>query len=332
MARLLNLKKTPNKKFILKIGLIVLIAVAGFWILFKKPIKKEVTYQKNLNSAEKRNEFLDKDSDNDGLKDWEEILWKTDINNPDTDNDGAPDGEEIKLNKNPLKTGPDDSLPYDANANSFAPETLTQKIGREFLFQYFSTKKDTNLTETEQLNIINSLLLNLSSNGGKIKYELNDISVQNDNSEAKIKNYANGFARAIKPLQLIQSGELEIFIEILSNEENEQSDKIKILKTNRLLYEKTIRDLAVISAPSNYKYIHLDFLNFFNNTAQAVSKMEEIYNDPAKAIIGVKEYSLEAEKTALLFKNFKNQTIKDKIKFSPNENGYMLARDYFSKI
>lgn len=323
-----------NKKFILKTTIIALIIVTIFWILFKKPVKTEFTYQKNLSNNEKRNEFLNKDSDNDGLKDWEEVLWNTDINNSDTDKDGTSDGEEIKLNRNPLIQGPDDTLPNDtnSNANPAAPQTLTQKIGREFLSQYFSTKGDTNLTEEERLDIINSLLINLNSDGGKIKYELNDISVQNDNSETKIKNYANGFAQAIKPLQLIQQGELEIFMKILSDEENEQPDKIKELKTNRLLYEKTVRDLTLLSTPSNYKYIHLDFLNFFNNTAGAVLKMEEIYNDPAKTIIGIKEYSLEAEKTALLFKNFKNQTIKDKIQFLPNENGYILVRDYFSKI
>jgi len=321
-----------NKKFILKTAIAALIIIAIFWILFRQPVKKEYSYEKRFNRAEQRNELLNKDTDNDGLKDWEEILWKTDPNNPDTDHDGTIDNEEIKLNRNPLKPWPNDSLPKDENATTTRPETLTQKIGREFLTQYFKTKGDINLTDAEQLNIINSLLLNLNSDTGKIKYELNDISISSDNSETKIKNYINGFARAIKPLQLIQQNELEIFKEILKDEENEQLDKIKQLKADRLLYEKTIRDLTLLSAPLNYKYIHLDFLNFFNNTAGAVLKMEMIYDDPAKAVIGVKTYSAEAEKTAILFKNFKDQTIKDKMQFSPNEDGYILVRDYFSKI
>ncbi|MCH7529851.1 hypothetical protein IIB50_01915 [Patescibacteria group bacterium] len=42
------------------------------------------------------------DSDDDGLKDWEEVLWGTDPFNPDTDNDGTDDGVEIAVDRNPL--------------------------------------------------------------------------------------------------------------------------------------------------------------------------------------------------------------------------------------
>lgn len=48
------------------------------------------------------------DTDGDGLKDWEEVLWKTDPNNSDTNGNGIPDGEEVNLGKNPLT-----SLPFD---------------------------------------------------------------------------------------------------------------------------------------------------------------------------------------------------------------------------
>jgi len=50
------------------------------------------------------------DTDKDGLKDWEELLWGTDSKNPDSDGDRTPDGEEIKLKRDPTKKGPDDYL------------------------------------------------------------------------------------------------------------------------------------------------------------------------------------------------------------------------------
>ncbi|MEK7541563.1 MAG: hypothetical protein AAB533_01815, partial [Patescibacteria group bacterium] len=46
---------------------------------------------------------LTRDQDADGLKDWEEGIFRTDPQNPDTDADGTPDGEEIKQNRDPLK-------------------------------------------------------------------------------------------------------------------------------------------------------------------------------------------------------------------------------------
>ena len=45
------------------------------------------------------------DTDQDGLKDWEEVLWKTDPNNPDTDGDGVNDGDEVVQGRSPVGQG-----------------------------------------------------------------------------------------------------------------------------------------------------------------------------------------------------------------------------------
>jgi len=53
-------------------------------------------------------ESQEKDSDNDGLKDWEEDIYGTDPLNSDTDNDGFLDGEEVSSGHNPLVKAPGD--------------------------------------------------------------------------------------------------------------------------------------------------------------------------------------------------------------------------------
>jgi len=53
-----------------------------------------------------------KDSDNDGLKDWEEELYHTDPYNADTDNDGFLDGEEVATGTNPRVKAPGDKLVF----------------------------------------------------------------------------------------------------------------------------------------------------------------------------------------------------------------------------
>ena len=55
-----------------------------------------------------KNIFLD--SDQDGLSDAEERMYRTDPNNPDTDGDGYSDGTEIKSGYNPLKPAPGDKI------------------------------------------------------------------------------------------------------------------------------------------------------------------------------------------------------------------------------
>lgn len=50
-------------------------------------------------------EGKDTDTDKDGLKDFEEEYFGTDINNPDTDYDGYSDYKEIQNGYNPLGEG-----------------------------------------------------------------------------------------------------------------------------------------------------------------------------------------------------------------------------------
>jgi DNA polymerase III alpha subunit (gram-positive type) len=51
-----------------------------------------------------------KDSDQDGISDWQEIILETDPLNPDTDGDGYLDGIEYKLGFDPKKPGPADKI------------------------------------------------------------------------------------------------------------------------------------------------------------------------------------------------------------------------------
>ena len=76
--------------------LITLIAVA-YTEWGKESIQPDVLSKTNYPETQK--EFPDRDGD--GLKDWEEILRKTNPNDPDTDKDGILDGQEMKESDTP---------------------------------------------------------------------------------------------------------------------------------------------------------------------------------------------------------------------------------------
>jgi len=102
-----NNKKISFKDFLKKIG------------DFERKIKKA--------SSKERGEML-KDSDNDGLSDYEEInIYGTNPNNPDTDRDGMKDGEEVKKGRNPLGKGALKDMFIPHKGNSYQPEALSSK-------------------------------------------------------------------------------------------------------------------------------------------------------------------------------------------------------------
>ena len=84
----------------------------------------------------------EQDSDNDGLPDLIENIYRADPNNPDTDGDGIPDGEEIDAQRDPTLPGPNDSFSQQAIENA-DPNSYTSR--------YIATLPD-DATREEVLN------------------------------------------------------------------------------------------------------------------------------------------------------------------------------------
>jgi len=98
----------PSKKVLPMIYLLfILILIYLIFNNFKKSSDLS-NLQKRITEGEKikvMNDIGDKDTDGDGLKDWQEVLYKTDKELVDTDNDGKTDFEEVKLGEDPLVYG-----------------------------------------------------------------------------------------------------------------------------------------------------------------------------------------------------------------------------------
>ncbi len=69
-----------------------------------------------------------KDSDHDGLSDWEELyFYGTDPYDPDTDDDGVDDGEEVFLGRNPNGPGSLKDFFIPHKGNNYQPHSLRPK-------------------------------------------------------------------------------------------------------------------------------------------------------------------------------------------------------------
>jgi len=73
-------------------------------------------------------EKLSKDSDNDGVPDYEEIRLETDPFNPDTDGDGVLDGTEIAGGYNPLSPSPAEKIVFQDPRKTKSKETNIYKV------------------------------------------------------------------------------------------------------------------------------------------------------------------------------------------------------------
>ncbi len=245
------------------------------------------------------------DSDNDGLKNWEENLRKTDPKNPDSDGDGTTDGDEVAAGRDPLKTNtakkgqtPNDILEVRINNNSSTTEpilTETEKLARELFSTYLSLNKgDKTLTIEEQASMIDNVL-NKAKNNVKLDYKTYTTkdfsSISGQITKSIIDKYKQDLRKALDYAHT-KSGngttsELTILQSALDDEnENALNDLDPIIKEYSLL----TKELLKIKVPSVAVKDHLDFVNNVSFVGQAISYMKTKYNDPVVILAVLNDY------------------------------------------
>mgnify|MGYP001567058144 FL=1 len=117
-------------------------------------------------------EILDIDSDDDGLKDWEETLWKLDPNNPDTDKNGVSDAEEVKKKMTEIdtKSETEESNKDGVEGESYTTGTETDILSKKLFAEYMNLKKSGNFNEESVTATVNNLVAEEIQNKKVIQY------------------------------------------------------------------------------------------------------------------------------------------------------------------
>ena len=195
-----------GKKLRLVIFGLLLIAILGFLVSQPNNTKydtsmltTESTSALHLTSVSK---LINKDSDKDGLKDWEEGLWSTDLNNPDTDGDGTNDGDEVDDNRNPNLPGPDDELNQgfvlqkkENNNENFEEDlTATDLFSQNLFGEYLSLRgSGQHISDTAKSSLVTSVIEDTLDTEINKQYKISDLNIVEDNSAVALKKYGNDF-------------------------------------------------------------------------------------------------------------------------------------------
>jgi len=308
----INFKKLPL------IPVLVATFLAIALLLFVNAYSKRGAFSQ-LNSSggtEILIESQNMDSDNDGLKDWEEELYKTDPFSPDTDGDGYLDGEEINSGHNPLVKAPGDEqiifpLPVGDKYN------LTQKVFSDMdaVLNSYILQKDEYIndhpeiqspedymaktsTQTMEEMLNRAILYNEQDWVGKantilaqmpeifnIEISDNDINVSEDNSMEAVKIYANNLLAYLDSgTFFFQEKNLLSIKDALSN--NNLSLLDKIIKDNNAEIEK----LRITQVPPSWREIHKKTLKIAVTLRNIFVSLRAYETDPIKAMIGANEF------------------------------------------
>lgn len=344
------MEKLLNKKFIL-VFLSILLVVGGLILIYR--LKDDnvdnndsnvIKYQKDGNNEAETllNNSSYKDTDNDGLKDWEEVLWKTNSDNSDTDEDGVIDGDEIKQNRNPLVAGPNDSfdLKSPSSKTSIEKESnnlIQEEMSRSF-YEYIKLKEEEGggkLNESAQEELA-SRFMDIFTEEVVNKYKESDIKISNDDTKEAIKNYGNELGSTVDKYR-IQENEIEIFQRIIQEmkDENMPNDQrantLSKLGSIADLYSSAAKDMLKISVPVSFKKEHLDFMNNFENLAVSLKDMQMAYDDPIVTLRGLYNYYIEAKNVYNTAISLESKFDSKGIVFNENEPGSIFTNININK-
>ena len=286
-------KYLPSKKFAIITSVIIVLAVLIF-VIFFMPSSGEnfgITGNKQARPVIVENptlpDLIQRDTDGDGVPDWEEALWGTDKNKKITFND-TPDATYIANKKKELKI--EGSVLADATKL-----TETEKFAREFFTSYSAMKSSGQIDQNTINDFSSALGQNIVNPTLVDRYTETDVKINNVDNPASKQKYYFEVKTLFKKYQSAGLGnELDLVSQALASNSADgtssntsQYDKLPAIAS---AYQNFAQKVMELSVPQSLAEYHLRIANSANNTGISVSNLGKIASDPIVGLSGLSQY------------------------------------------
>lgn len=239
-------------------------------------------------------DLVNKDSDQDGVLDWEEPLWGLDPTKKET-TPGTPDSTVIAKLKaengynldNPLGTitQPEENL------------TETDKFSRELFSTTAALSQNGAMDRTTAENISGSLAEKIKNSVPRKVYVATEIKTTSDNSAKSIKKYSDALLSNVFNNYKTDTSVMDILKRFIIDENNVDATVLKeldpLIKQTQTMIDQALK----ITVPDSLTSAHLDLLNGLERVAENISDIRLYESDPILALGGISKYN---ENTATL--------------------------------
>lgn len=238
--------------------------------------------------------YAQKDTDADGLTDWQETLYKTDPSNAHSADPTLTDKEAVEkgiIQPAFTSSKPNEEVFEDVPGIDAPPNTLTERFTRKFYSEYM-TKRGGAVPTTESLNaFVNDAVEELSrENTEAPRFTVADIKDGGSGREALL-TYATLLRSALGSNS--PSGDQKDPLERMSdfvNNTKEKDGALPAIQAIGMAYQKTTDALEKIPAPKETEHAHLQLLNAYHTLAKATIAMARMDTDPLLAFISLRQY------------------------------------------
>lgn len=231
--------------------------------------------------------YATKDSDSDGLPDWQESLYGTDPTNPESVRAGVQDGDAVTqgLVKPKFESA---QLPAPIDAESIpgtlpTDDSVTAQFSQAFFKSYMDAGGQT-MTASDQQALLTKLMQDFTTRAQKLvvsPYTL--VSVHTDTTISLI-SYTDSVERIILTNDVATGGgnPLDLMDAYINNGDASARTKLVTLGTS---YAAIARELADMHVPPTLSSTHLVLMQSFDSLARATRLVANYEKDPI-AVLG----------------------------------------------
>ncbi|MES2023446.1 MAG: hypothetical protein V4439_02070 [Patescibacteria group bacterium] len=293
-------KYLPSKNFIISLTIILVILTIIFSIykIFFGGSKTTVVNQQNQNSQSQlevgqitTEDLLQKDSDEDGIPDWEEALWGTDPHKKVTF-DNVPDSEYVKEKKAELKikSGTNTNNTIDKSGES---SNETEKFSHEFFATYVALQQSGQNDPDTMKSMTSALGERVGDPTLPDKYSQVDIQIGKSGSSEETAYYKT-IQSIFSKYKNTKMGEEPAIISEISSEDGapkqQEDEAIAQLNTTANAYQDFSKKLINTPTPNELVEYALKIANSSYNLGIAVRNMTKVSDDPLVGLSGLAQY------------------------------------------
>lgn len=274
-----------------------------------------------------------KDTDADGLRDWEEALYGTDPRVADTRKLGMSDGQAVAkglivpIAPLALSTGSSTALALDPSMPVPAEGTLTRAVAANLYKVYLESlakTPDGTLTTAQIQAMTDSVVDNLNASiapAADFKTRA-DITVSGSGPEA-MKAYA---AAAEAVMHANKSSAKKTDFEYLSSAlQDGDQEALQHLASIAKMFKSAAVGLAVLPVPVELAAAHLELVNSFARLGAINEDFTRTDTDPVAALMALKQYPAAAQQFVTAFASVTNVFVAHGVTLAPGEPGAGLV-------
>lgn len=235
--------------------------------------------------------YATKDTDADGLPDWQEALYGLDPSNPRSADPNMTDAQAVTEGRVTPNFSTDTSAAAAPNVPGIdaAPETLTDRFGRKFLENYMRLNQTGALSEADMSAFIQEASAELDAERLP-RFELSDVILSARGKEALLSYVAQmDETLAAYSAAPDEKTVYDYFSDFVTDLETVES----MARINELAraYHASSEAIMGLSVPPEMAGRHLDFANAYSALGDVTDDMAAMGSDPLRGLLGLLAYA-----------------------------------------